>query len=245
VPAKDDSFAAFDPLLAEADVSSSPWTGPNGRYEPHLPLLKAMLAIPISQGEAAKSQGGRTIKALDAWIAHELRRAGFAPHEVWPRTRQPRVLPASLSDLEEQLETLAAALTAHETEIGRSLRPVLLRRAIRALRESLPRGGAAHILGRFYAKQVDVVISSWQHGPELLVSTKSQFSSYNKNRNNRYEETIGEATNLRDRHPMAAMAYAFLVRSNIYEERGAFALLRDLLVRLRKPDGPYAATMLL
>ncbi len=30
---------------------------------------------------------------------------------------------------------------------------------------------------------------------------------------------VGEITNLRDRHPMAAMGFAFLVRSNIYEER--------------------------
>jgi hypothetical protein len=43
---------------------------------------------------------------------------------------------------------------------------------------------------------------------------------------------------------MAAMGYVFLVRDNVFEER-AFELLRDLLVRLRKPDGPFDATMLL
>jgi hypothetical protein len=40
------------------------------------------------------------------------------------------------------------------------------------------------------------------------------------------------------------MGYVFLVRDNIIEER-AFELLRDLLVRLRKPDGPFDATMML
>jgi uncharacterized protein YciW len=31
----------------------------------------------------------------------------------------------------------------------------------------------------------------------------------------------------------------------VLDEGGAFALLRDLLVRLRRPDGPFDATMLL
>src|SRR6185312_7556732 len=73
---------------------------------------------------------------------------------------------------------------------------------------------------------------------------KSQFSSYLNNKNNRYEEAIGEAHNLRDRYPMAAMGYAYIVRDNVFEG-GAFQLLRDLLVRLRKPDGPFDATVLL
>jgi hypothetical protein len=41
------------------------------------------------------------------------------------------------------------------------------------------------------------------------------------------------------------MGYAYLVRSNIYDEGGAYAFIRDLLVRLRKPDGAFDATMLL
>jgi len=72
-------------------------------------------------------------------------------------------------------------------------------------------------------KQVDVVVSTWQRGPEVLISGKTQFSSYQKNKNNRYEEAVGEATNLRDRHPMAACGYAFLVRTNVFEERGALS----------------------
>ena len=44
---------------------------------------------------------------------------------------------------------------------------------------------------------------------------------------------------------MAAMGYAYLVRTNIYEEGGAYAFIRDLLVHLRKPDGAFDATMLL
>ena len=119
-----------------------------------------------------------------------------------------------------------------------------VRPAIEALRSGLPGMANANILGRFYVKQVDVVASSWQTGPEVLVSTKTQFSSYLNNKNNRYEEAVGEATNLRDRYPMAAMGFAFLVRSNIHNETGAFAYLRNQLARLRRPDGPFDATML-
>jgi len=94
-------------------------------------------------------------------------------------------------------------------------------------------------------KQVDVVVSDWRRGPDVLISGKSMLSSYCNNLKNRYEEAIGEAYNLRDRYPLAAMGYAYIVRSNIFEEEGAFELLRDLLVRLRRPDGPFDATMLL
>ena len=41
------------------------------------------------------------------------------------------------------------------------------------------------------------------------------------------------------------MGYAYLVGSNIYEEGGAYPFIRNLLVRLRKPDGAFDATMLL
>ena len=79
----------------------------------------------------------------------------------------------------------------------------------------------------------------------MLVSGKTQLSSYLKNKNNRYEEAVGEGKNLRDRHPLASMGFAYLVRSNIYEETGAFEYLRNQLARLRKPDGFFDATMLL
>ncbi len=79
----------------------------------------------------------------------------------------------------------------------------------------------------------------------MLISGKTMFSSFGKNTKNRYEETLGEATNLRDRHPLAAMGYAFVVSEEIFKEKGAYARLQDLLLRTRKPDGPYDATMLL
>lgn len=219
------------------------------KYDPERDLLQRILQVPIAAGHPDAQQSGRVAKALDAWVAHELRRSGFAEHAVFPRCRQPRVLSGELAALEAQLDIVMDLLAAAETELrdaggGTYLRPVPFRHAVAKLRRLLPGGSDSNILGRFYVKEVDVVVSDWRRGPDVLISTKTQFSSYLNNKNNRYEEAIGEAVNLRGRYPMAAMGYVFLVRDNVFAER-AFELLRDLLVRLRKPDGPFDATMLL
>jgi hypothetical protein len=237
-----DGFSRYDEVLAAAG-RSNPWD--EGEYVPDWDVLRKLLSIPVASGEADTQQSGAAAKAVDAWVAHELRRAGFPSDAVWPRERQPRILPADLRKLELSIEELDGLLAATEKETGSRLKPPELRRAIKRLSKELPGYGSASVLGRFYAKQVDVVVSAWQRGPDVLVSTKTQFSSYKKNKNNRYEEALGEAPNLRDRYPLAAMGFAFMVRSTIYEERGAFDLLRDLLIRLRRPDGPFDATMLL
>lgn len=88
----------FDHLLAAADTAS-PWSGPitDRIYTPSLDLLGQMLAIPVS--EDAPSQSGLYGKCLDAWFAHEFRRAGFDPDIVWPRATTPRVLPQDVGKL--------------------------------------------------------------------------------------------------------------------------------------------------
>jgi hypothetical protein len=220
-------------------------------------IARELLAVPIGQGMAGAQQTGRVAKALDAWIAHELRRGGFRPDEVWPRARRPRVLPGDLAEAERRVAEALFRLDEFEERLaeysdaakdhGLDRSPPSTRRlrpAIRTVAEALG-SPATNILGRFYVKQVDVVVSSWQRGPDVLVSTKTQFSSYLNNKNNRYEEAVGEATNLRDRYPMAAMGFVFLVRSNVFDEPGAFAYLRNQLARLRKPDGAFDATTLL
>jgi hypothetical protein len=233
-----DVFSDFDPLLRSADLTQSPWQA--GSYIADMDLLRALLKLTLG----TKQQSGRTAKAFDAWIAHELRRAGFAPDAVWPRTRRPRVLPAELAELEGAIDELVAALEAAEAD-GTKLTPARVRKAIRSLNDQRLGEKDAYILGDFYAKQVDVVISSWRRGPELLVSTKTMFSSYRNNFKNRHEEAVGEVDTLRRRHPMAAMGFAFLVRSNIYDGGGDYALLQNILTRLRRPGETFDATMLL
>jgi hypothetical protein len=237
---RDDVLAIFDPLVRSADIAASPWQ--HDRYVPDLDLLRALLSLPISSG--ATQNTGRVANAYDVWIAHELRRAGFPPDAVWPRTRRPRVLPGDLAPLEARLDALDTAL--NETEAGgQKLEPANLRRAIKAVGKGLPGSAEAYVLGDFYSKQVDVAISTWQRGPDVLISTKTMFSSYRKNLINRHEEAVGEVTSLRARHPMAVIAYAYLVRSNIFKEEGAYAILYDILHRLRRPGEAFDATLLL
>lgn len=234
-----DVFALFDPLLSVAETTTSPWVG--DRYVPDLDLLRELLSLPISTGE--KQESGRVAKAFDAWVAHELRRAGFPSDAVWPRNRRPRVLPDDLAPLERGLADLAEAVVGVESSGGKVDRR--LRRAIRALDGKLPGLPEAYVLGDFYAKQIDVAISSWRRGPDVLVSTKTMFSSYRKNLKNRHEEAVGEVMSLRARHPMATMGYAYLVRRNVFDERGAYAILYDILERLRRPGQAFDATLLL
>ena len=78
----------LDPILTAADQTKTVWCE-DGTYAPDYDLARQLLAVPISQGYASKQQSGRVAKALDAWIAHELRRAGFPQHAVWPRTKEP------------------------------------------------------------------------------------------------------------------------------------------------------------
>jgi len=214
-------------------------------YVPDYAMLRALLAVPIKQGHAESQQSGRVAKSLDAYVAHELRRAGFDPSTVFPRLRMPRVMPPEMKEVEEAIEHLMTLLNEYESFASQKLKPAPLRAAILRLARVKLGSSDTNILGRFYRKQVDaVVLSDWLRGPDVLVSGKTQFSSYLNNKNNRYEEAIGEAHNLRDRYPLAAMGFAYLVRSNVFAG-GAFELLRDLLVRLRRPDGPFDATVLL
>lgn len=194
----EDAFTPFDGLLRTSDIASSPWK--KGRYVPDLDLLRELLTVPIKAGD--KQATGRPAKAFDAWIAHELRRAGFSQDGVWPRTRRPRVLPDDLAPLESSLEALSKQLHDTEQADRKRLKPVALRKAIREVAGKLPGASEAYILGDFYSKQIDVAVSSWRRGPDVLISTKTMFSSYRKNLKNRHEEAVGEVASLRSRTPI-------------------------------------------
>jgi hypothetical protein len=247
-----DVLAELDRLLATGGITEPPWHKPvdaeddqEREYVPDYAMLHSLLAVPIEHGHAESQRSGRVAKSLDAYVAYELRRAGFDTASVFPRAKQPRVLPPEFAETEQAIEMLVQLLEEYESEHGR-LQPGGIRVAINRVARSLPGGSETNVLGRFYRKQVDtVVLADWLCGPDVLVSGKTQLSSYRNNKHNRYEETIGEAHNLRDRYPLTAMGFVFLVRSNIFEYDGAYELLRDLLVRLRRPDGPLDATALL
>lgn len=76
-------------------------------------------------------------------------------------------------------------------------------------------------------------MSSWQTGPELLLSTKSQSPSFGRNLPNRFEEAYGDAGNLRARWPLAAIGLAFVVRSTTLDEPAQHDEAIDMMRRLR------------
>jgi len=228
--AREDAFSPFDAVLAAAPAGD-PWTHAPGdppRHAPDWGLLCRLLDGPVREGHVSES--GRFARAVDAWIAHELRRMGFGEDAVWPRPRRPRVLPHDVAALLERL-------------------PRGLAEEVRARLPGLPGVGPvdARVMGRAYEKQVDVCISRWDTGPELLISTKAQTASFAKNLPNRFEEAYGDAGNLRGRHPLAAVGFVFVQRGTIIEsEPAAFARTLDMMRKLRdRGDGNgYTATAL-
>jgi hypothetical protein len=234
--AKAKAWAIFDRIVersAAEGVYSNPWVVDDGgrrRFEPDYATLCSLLGVPLWLN--ANTQSGVPALALDVWLSYELRRAGFGPDQTWPRPKHPRILPAPVAKLLNELP----------------------RKEAESLRDRIERAGAisgvttssATILGKNYLKQVDVIITDWATGPELLISTKRMDSSYGKNAPNRIEESYGDAKNLRLRHPLAALGFVFGLRSDILEKEPAVAeWLFDLLVKLGREDDAYHATGLI
>jgi hypothetical protein len=223
-PRKEDTFTPFESALQGLPITS-PWL--DQVFQPDLGLLAKLISVPVVAG--ATSETGRFPKAFDMWAAHELRRAGFDPDEVWPRATRPRVLPHDVKLLvdryvpAENRTRLASFLSEHAN--AAMIAPV-----------------DARVLGRVFTKQADVLIAHWARGVELLISTKTMVSSYGNNLRNRFEESYGDAVNLRGRFPLAAIGFLYAVRSNIPPTDLVF--LRDMLDKLREPAG-YDATCLI
>lgn len=220
----DDARAAFEASLPEA---TNPWhVGPPNfnvpGYVVDLDPLTHLVGVPVLQD--AGSNTGRLGKMIDVWVSYEMRRAGFNPDAVWPRPVEPRVWPSDYTRL------LGKALKTNHDAISDEIH-----------RQGL---ATANVLGRHYFKQIDVLMASWDRGAELMVSTKAQMSSFGNNLNNRFEEFVGDAHNLRGRFPLAAMGLVYVVRSTILDEPSAYAKLVDMLHGLRDPK-LYDATCLI
>lgn len=232
---KAEAWVLFDRIVALAapgENHSNPWLkAADGHlhYLPDYPTLSRLLGVPLFL--KAGTQTGVPALALDVWLSYELRRAGFDKDQAWPRPTHPRILPAPVVNLLRALP--------------RNLRDTVAERI--ANQSSIPNvtSSSASILGKNYLKQVDVIITDWATGPELLISTKRMDSSYGKNAPNRIEESYGDAKNLRLRHPLAALGFAFGLRSDILEKEPLTAeWLFDLLAKLGREDDAYHATCL-
>lgn len=229
------AWALFDHILASAapgGVHSNPWTTAVGgqlQFEPDYITLERLLGVPLHL--RATTQSGVPALALDVWLGYELRRAGFGIDQVWPRPSNPRILPSSVAALIASLPKQLRETVQGRVEKASSIKGVT--------------ANSATILGKNYLKQVDVIITDWPTGPELLVSTKRMDSSYAKNAPNRIEESYGDAKNLRLRHPLAALGFMFGLRSDILtKEPNTAEWLFDLLTKLGREDDAYHATCL-
>ena len=232
---KTEAWAIFDHIVADAapnGVHSNPWTRDESgalQFQPDYETLERLLGVPLHL--RAGTQSGVPALALDVWLSYEFRRAGFDPDQVWPRPRHPRILPMAVATLAKTLPSKLRAQLSDRIAKTASIRGVT--------------SSSANILGKNYLKQVDVVMTDWTTGPELLVSTKRMDSSYGKNAPNRVEESYGDAKNLRLRHPLAALGFVFGLRSDILQKEPATAeWLFDLLTKLGLEDDAYHATCL-
>ncbi|ABM16216.1 MULTISPECIES: hypothetical protein [Mycolicibacterium] len=228
--AKSLAWPLFDALVDQSPFRTvNPWKA-DGTFAPDYATLRKLLAVPLLLG--AESRSGVPALALDVWVAYELRRAGLDPDAVWPRAEAPRVVDRDV----------LAFIRSVPKNAGRD---ELLAR----LRKGAATGGvgaaSANIAGKNYFKQVDVIMSSWQTGPELLISTKRMDSSFGKNAANRVEESYGDAKNLALRHPLAALGFMYSLRSTAYtEERRQFDWIVDLLTKLGREEDAYDACAL-
>lgn len=233
---KSRAWREFDRIVADAapdGTHTNPWHRTDRdepEYVPDVATLRRLLGVPLAL--RAPTTTGVPALALDVWLSYELRRAGFDADAVWPRPSAPRVLPAPI-----------VSLLNHVT--------VTEREALwkRLSARTPPKGVAASnaiILGKNYRKQVDVGMSGWETGPELLISTKRMDSSFGKNAANRVEESYGDAKNLRLRHPLAALGFVYGLRSTVFDESPDIAeWLIDLLQKLGREDDAYHAVSLI
>lgn len=225
------AWPLFDAITREAELkNTNPWTS-SLAFSPDYQTLSQLLAVPLYLG--AETRSGVPALAIDVWIAYELRRAGLDPDSVWPRAEAPRVVSRDVLNF---IQSIPKTMGRDE----------LLAR----LSSGAGTGGvgtaSANIAGKNYFKQVDVVLSSWQTGPELLISTKRMDSSFGKNAANRVEESYGDAKNLALRHPLAALGFVYSLRSTAYtEERRQFDWITDLLIKLGREDDAYDACALI
>lgn len=233
--AKEKAWFIFDRIVADAapnGVYTNPWVRQaDGQlcYEPDHDTLVRLLGVPLYLGVDTRT--GVPALSLDVWLSYELRRAGFDPDATWPRGTHPRILPMPVANL-------LKAVPAKE-------RALITARLTRNAAVAGVTSASASILGKNYLKQVDVIMTDWATGPELLISTKRMDSSYGKNAANRVEESYGDAKNLRLRHPLAALGFVFGLRSDILQKEPDTAeWLIDLLGKLGREDDAYHSTCL-
>ena len=228
---KSDSFTKFEKIICDfwqskglRNEDRAYWDDDNMPV-PEYRLLDCIVKQSIADGDVLNTRNGALAKGLDMWIAGELRAAGFVTEQPWPRLHQPRTIdPSFITLLDSAPMRVRDDLVEHISKAGSS---------------------DANVQGAVYEKQVDVGMSSWLTGPEILISTKTMTREYGKNLKNRFEEAYGDAVNLRRRYPMAALGFFFMLNVEVLDNPGDFNRAVAMLSKLQGETGVYDTSALM
>lgn len=224
-----DAYSKYEEVINDywkakgASNESRAFYGVDGIPDLNFELLEKIISKSVADSDTAQSGG--LARGLDMWIAEELRAAGFITEEIWPRLHEPRVINPSVSHFISKLPSkLATECSARLDKAG---------------------SATANVQGAVYQKQIDVGMSSWLTGPEILISTKTMSGAYGKNLSNRFEEAYGDAMNLRKRFPLAAIGFFFLMNAKVLDSPGDLSKAITMLRKLQEEDGVYDVSALL
>jgi hypothetical protein len=154
-----------------------------------MPIDKAELTVALTAVDKAYKSGptavrtGRVISPLHAYCAYELRRTSFKGKQLPSQFIHPPPPPSKAAA--QQLILKAAKTKAPPKRLN--------------------------IVGAYMPKEIDVALVPPYSGPLLAVSVKSQMTSIAKNATNRFEEYIGDATNLHSRFPMLVFGFVMML----------------------------------
>jgi hypothetical protein len=185
-------------------------------------LAEGRSALGDDAGPTARpaTRSGGHVAPIHRFVARELSRQGIPADWLAPDPRREdgRYWPSGVRRAIERIEHSRLAMGSDALgaieRVGASLR--------RSRRKPL---------GAYHAKEVDVSATLEDAGPLIVVSVKAPVSSVAKNAVNRYEEGIGEATNLHTRFPM--LVFGFLMVLPCVDElytpgRGATSGFRNI-----------------
>lgn len=222
---KSQAWPLFDAIVDRAPLKdTNPWRA-DGVFEPDYDTLCRLLAVPLSL--KANTQSGVPALAFDVWVAYELRRAHLEPDTVWPRAEAPRVVSRDV------LNFIASVKPAKARE-------ALVARLKDGTTNGRTTGASANLLGKNYTKQVDVVVSAWGTGPEVLiwrfgvaggVAAQAGFAGEGLG-----ARRIGVPTHLRLRSPRGDRRYAHV------RPVGRLARRERARGRRRRPEHSVAGT---
>lgn len=168
-------------------------------------LLAAITEYNANPDKAVRSGG--FISPLHSFCARELARHGLPAESLVPHQDGGGYLPARARHiLDEAQRRVRYRLKGKQYDDVRDQLVGDLERIEHDTRRSRLR-----VSGGYIDKEIDVCLMAEDTGPLLAISVKSQMSSIAKNAVNRFEEYVGDATNLHARYPLLALGFLLIV----------------------------------